>query len=333
MSKKVLLIGGTLNQTTMVHQIGVHLSDFDVRYSPLFVDGFIDGLVRRGLLDFTPMAGQAREKTDAYLATQGLPVDYRGVEGDYDLFVTTVDLALPDSTKGKDVVLVQEGMTDPEGWRYTLTRGLRLPRFIGGTSMNGLSHAYTDFCVMSPGYRDLFVRKGVSPSTIRVTGIPNFDNAVAFLENDFPHRGYVLAATSCLRETLKYENRRRFIRKAQEIADGRLLIFKLHPNEDHARATAEIRRHAPEALIFDRGNTDHMIANCDVLVTKYSSVVLVAMALGKEVHSDLDPEQLRALAPIQNGGTSGERIARLCRARLRGEEPSILLENAAHHVG
>jgi hypothetical protein len=331
MPKKVLLVGGTFNQTTIVHQIGEHLEGCEVRYSPHFVDGWLDWLVRRGYLDFTPMAGQSREKTEAYLKKHGLPVDYRGREFDYDLFVTTVDLSVPRSFQGKKVVLVQEGMTDPEGWRYHLARTLPVPRFIGGTSMTGMSHAYTDFCVASEGYRDLFIRKGVDPSKIRVTGIPNFDNAASFLENDFPHKGYVLAATSCLRESLKYEDRKGFIRRAVEIAGDRQLIFKLHPNENLERATREIQALAPHALILDRGNTDHMIANCDVLVTKYSSVVYPALALGKEVHSDLDGETLRRLAPTQNGGTSGKRIAEVCIARLEeGVQEAVGAESAGH---
>ena len=195
--------------------------------------------------------------------------------------------------------------------------------------MTGMSDAYSDFCVMSEGYRDLFIRKGVDPSKIRVTGIPNFDHAASFLDNDFPHRGYVLAATSCLRETLKYEDRKGFIQKARRIAAGRQLIFKLHPNENIPRATREIQESAPEALVYPDGNTDHMIANCDVLVTKYSSVVYVAVALGKEIHSDLDPETLRRLAPIQNGGTAGRRIAELCLRRL---EESPLEEGEAEEA-
>jgi hypothetical protein len=59
-----------------------------------------------------------------------------------------------------------------------------------------------------------------------------------------------------------------------------------------------------------------MIANCDVLVTRYSSVVYVAVALGKEVHADIDAVTLRRLAPIQNGGTSARRIANACRRFL-----------------
>ena len=100
------------------------------------------------------------------------------------------------------------------------------------------------------------------------------------------------------------------------MAGGRELLFKLHPNENHARARREIERLAPRALVFDSGNTNHMIANCAALVTRYSSVVHVAVALGKEVHADLDPVTLRRLMPIQNGGTSARRIADVCRRFL-----------------
>jgi hypothetical protein len=69
---------------------------------------------------------------------------------------------------------------------------------------------------------------------------------------------------------------------------------------------------APEATVLTHGNTEHLIANCDVLVTKYSSVVLVAAALGKEIVSDIPPQQLRRLTPLQNGGRSADRIAQEC---------------------
>jgi hypothetical protein len=55
-----------------------------------------------------------------------------------------------------------------------------------------------------------------------------------------------------------------------------------------------------------------MIANCDVLITQYSSVVYVGLALGKECHSNFDLDELTRLLPLQNGGTSGRRIARVC---------------------
>jgi hypothetical protein len=170
--------------------------------------------------------------------------------------------------------------------------------------------------VASEVYRELFVRKGVKPAKIEVTGIPNFDDCISFLRNDFPYRGYVLGATSCLRETWKPEDRNGFIRRCLDVADGRALLFKLHPNENRERARQEIERLAPRALVFDSGNTNHMIANCEALVTRYSSVVYVALALGKEVHADVDEITLRRLMPIQNGGTSARRIAAVCRRFL-----------------
>ena len=64
-----------------------------------------------------------------------------------------------------------------------------------------------------------------------------------------------------------------------------------------------------------------MIANCDVLVTQFSSTAYVGLALGKEVHSYFDVEELGRLCPIQNGSTSARRIADVCRA-VAGACPS-----------
>ena len=93
-------------------------------------------------------------------------------------------------------------------------------------------------------------------------------------------------------------------------------MFKLHPRENHERARWEIARYAPEAMIFHAGNTNHMIANCEAMVTKYSSVLLTALGLGKPVHSDVDAAFLEKLTPVQNGGKSAERIAGICREYL-----------------
>lgn len=317
MPKRILLVGGSLNQTTMVHRVAQYLKDYECWFSPYYGDGLLQFAAAAGWLDFTVLGGQARRRTLRHLADHGLNVDDRGRRHRYDLVVTTSDLVVPRNVRDTPIVLVQEGMTDPEDYRYYLVRRLRLPRYLGNTSMVGLSHAYVAFCVASEGYRDLFVRKGVRPDRIRVTGIPNFDNAAAFLENDFPHRGHVLAATSCLRETLKYEDRSAFIRKAVRLAGGRRLLFKLHPNERVDRATREIERLAPDALVFADGNTNHMIANANMLVTRYSSVVYIGVALGKEVHADIDGETLRRLVPIQNGGTSAQRIADVCKGYLQ----------------
>lgn len=300
-----------MNQTTMMHQIARHLSAYQCFFTPFFDDGLLGELNQQGLLEFSILGQKHRKNTEEYLVKHGLPLDIGGRARKYDLIFIGTDLLIPKRIIGKRIVLIQEGMVEPEGAIYHLVRKLKLPRYLANTSMTGLSHAYDLFCVASNGYRDVFIRKGVLPEKIAVTGIPNFDNVRAHLNNDFPHHGYVLAATSALRETFQWDYRDLFIRKAMEIAQGRQLIFKLHPNENQARARVEIERLAPKAWIYESGNTNHMIANCDVLITQTSSVTFIGLALGKEVYSDLNVDELRRLMPVQNGGASAACIAYL----------------------
>lgn len=315
------MICGSPNQTTMMHEVGSHLRHHDCYYTPYYCDGLLHWMSRNGLLDFTVLGGMLRRKTERYLHEHRLPLDERGADGRYDLVVTCSDLIVQRNVRGKPLVLVQEGMTDPEDLGYHLVRTLKLPRWLASTAATGLSLAYTKFCVASPGYRDFFIEKGVPRDRLVVTGIPNFDNCRAFLDNDFPHRGYVLVATSDMRETFKRDDRTRFLARVTEIAAGRPVIFKLHPNENVVRSSGEIRARFPEALIFADGNTNHMIANCDVLITQHSSVVYVGLALGKECHSYFDMAQLKRLVPMQNGGKSAQRIARVCERLLARRSP------------
>jgi hypothetical protein len=325
--KKLLFICGSMNQTTMMHQISKQLNYCECYFSPFYGDGFVGYLSKTHLLDFSVLGGQFRERTLNYLESNNLKIDYEGKQNDYDIVFTCSDLVIPQNIRNKKVILVQEGMTDPENFIYHLVKTLKLPRWIASTSTTGLSNAYDKFCVASVGYRDLFIRKGVKPEKIVVTGIPNFDNCKKYLNNNFPFRNYVLVATSDARETYKYENRGKFIRKAVEIANGRQLIFKLHPNELVERATNEIETYAPGALVFSEGNTEHMIANCDVLITKYSSVVYVGLALGKEVYSAFNLDELKRLLPLQNNGTSAENIAAVAKELLEVEPVSAQLKN------
>ncbi len=317
--KRVLLICGSLNQTTMMHAIGKHLgARYDCFYTPYYTDGPLRHLKPMGLLDMTIMGGPMRALTDRYLADQRVPLDVEGRDGPYDLVLTCSDLIIQKNIRDSAIILVQEGMTDPEDLSYRLVRKLRLPRWLASTSTTGLSLAYEKFCVASEGYRQFFMRKGIPSSLLEVTGIPNYDNCKALLDNDFPHRNYVLVCTSDTRETFKRDRRRPLIEKCVRIAAGRPLIFKLHPNENVERSRAEIEKWAPEALVFHEGKTDHMIANCDVLITQYSTVVYTGLALGKECHSYFDIEELRKLVPWQNGGTSARNIASVCMEVLEG---------------
>lgn len=322
--RKILYICGSLNQTTQMHQISQELPEYDTYFTPYYPDGYgyIKLVTKAGLLDFSILGGQAKQRTIKYLEENNLNLDLYGKQNDYDLVFTCSDLLIQKNIRNKKIILVQEGMTDPENFAFYLVKNFKFPRWVASTSVTGLSHAYDRFCVASEGYKELFIKKGINPNKIEVTGIPNFDNCKNFLDNDFPHRGYVLVATSDMRETYKYENRKKFIQNAYRIADGRQLIFKLHPNENYDRAVEEINKYAPGSLVYHQEKIEPMIANSDVLITRFSTVVYVGLALGKEVYSDFDVESLKKLVPIQNAGTSAFNIAQIGRRLLAETEKS-----------
>jgi hypothetical protein len=306
-----------MNQTTQMHQIALELPEYQHFFTPYYCDGPLEVLRRMNLLEFTILGNGHITRCLSYLKAHDLQIDFQGRSGDHDLVLTCSDLVMPRNILSKPVVLVQEGMTDPEAFAYRLVKRFRfLPRWLSSTAATGLSDQYDKFCVASDGYRQLFVRKGVKAEKIAVTGIPNFDNCKQYLNNAFPLKHYVLVCTSDTRETYGYENRKKFIAKAVMIANGRQLIFKLHPNEKVDRATREINKYAPGAMVFSQGNTNEMIAHCDVLITRWSSTVYIGLALGKEVYSEFDINELRRLLPLQNG-SAAKNIAAVCRELLK----------------
>ena len=323
MTRNILFICGSLNQTTMMHKISMQMGEGESFFTPYYADGVEDFAASRGWLDFTVLGGRHMRETREYLVKNSLPVDYRGNGREYDLVVTCSDLIVQKNIRNKRLVLVQEGITEPETWVYHLVKLLRLPRYLANTSTNGLSNAYDVFCVASEGYAEHFVKKGVRRDRVYVTGIPNFDDMKSNLINDFPHRGHVLVATSPLRETFRWDSRAWFIRKCVQIADGRQLIFKLHPIENAERAVDEIRKHAPNALVYSEGNVNHMIANAAVVITQQSTSTYVAIGLGKETYTNLNVGELKRLMPIQNDGDSARRIAGICRRILLTPMPLI----------
>jgi hypothetical protein len=322
-AKNILLICGTQNQTKAMIAVGEQLADHNCYYTPFYCDGHLLRASQRGQLDFTVLAGPLRERSVRYLREAKVPIDDRGEGREYDLVVMCTDLIIPDNVERRRIVLVQEGLTEPEGILYWLVKRVGIPRVFANTAAFGLSDGYEVFCVASAGARDLFLAKGVREEKMVITGIPNFDDARAYLDNDFPHHDFVLVCTSNARETFKRENRMRFLRNALKIAGGRQVIFKLHPAERHDRATREIRSIAPAALILADGNTEQMIANCAAIVAQYSTVAFTAAALGKEVHSYIDPELLQRILPVQNGGTSASNIAEVCRGCFESSPAEI----------
>lgn len=319
--KKILFICGSMNQTTMMVKIARHLlHSYDCWFTPYYTDGYIRVLEERHMLEWTVAGYRHKTRAEAYVRSEGLQIDPRGQNNAYELVVTCSDLVVPRNILRSKIVLVQEGMTDPENATYHLVRKLRLPRYLASTATFGLSHAYDVLCVASEGYKQHFVDKGVHPSKIRVTGIPNFDNCVEYAEQPCELQDFVLVATSDSRETFKYENRKAFLHRAGQIAAGRQLVVKLHPNENHERAQREIDKYVPGTIVLTGGPIEPLIARCDALITKYSSCVYVGIALGKEVFSDFPLESLRRMCPIQNGGTSAWQIAQECQRLIDDEQ-------------
>lgn len=330
MGPRVLFICGSLNQTTQLHAVARAMPNISPSFTPFYAGRGVTAMRRLGLLENTIGGHKLRNRCLDYLRHEGLRIDLDGARGGYDLVVNCTDVALPDSLNGAPLVVVQEGILDPPGLALDWVRRFpdRLPRWLAGTAASGLSGKYQRFCVASAGYRDLFIARGASPAKLVVTGIPNFDDCESYRDNDFPHRDYALVCSSDARETYKLHDRPAFIRRALRIAGRRQLIFKLHPNERVDRARREIAELAPRASVYADGPTNAMIANCSVLISEWSSVAFVGLALGKEVHSSHPMSELKRLLPEQNR-SAAQRIAAVCEAVLatqgqtnRGRIPS-----------
>jgi hypothetical protein len=111
---KILFIGGSLNQTRMVHAVSKHLDDrYGCYFTPFYSDGLMKKLASRGWLDFTVLGGKYRQQTDAYCRQHQLKLDFGGELHDYDLIVTASDLIIQQNIRNKPIIVIQEGITDP----------------------------------------------------------------------------------------------------------------------------------------------------------------------------------------------------------------------------
>ncbi|MFD1873843.1 hypothetical protein [Hymenobacter bucti] len=334
--KKALYLIGSPNQTTQMRGVAQLLEDeYEPYFSQLYYDGWMRGfykwLIRNNVLTGTIVQGHIKEKADKYLAQHELRNDFenRVFGHDYDLIVCCSDIIVPWPLLAKTKsVFVQEGMTDPLNlWARFVKKFTNFPILTISTALNGMNNCCDIYCVASPGYAEHFAKIGVDKHKLVVTGIPNFDNIERLRHNSFPHRGYVLVATTDMRETFRPDNRKKFIQHATRIAAGRPMVFKFHPNENMERATAEVKKYAPPGtVIYTSGNTEEMIANSVELVTQYSTVAYVGLALGIPVHSYFDVDDLKRKLPVQNGGISAQRIADICRqfGQFAGTGPEFL---------
>ncbi len=299
-NRKILFLTGSTNQTSQMLQIAAELPEYDCRFSQVFTDAKLLRFLAEHttLVDKTIIAKPFRQKAEAFLKQEGRRIDYRAMDGVYDLVVCCSDLIVPPRLRRTKTVWVQEGMIDKYTLLSKLVHKLQLPPHLCfNTSLNGSTNTCDLYFAASEGYKKYITRLGTEPAKVYVTGIPNYDHIVQYLDNDFPYRDYVMVATTDMRETARPENRPRFIRHTTALADGRQMLFKLHPNEQKERAIKEIRKYGPaDALIFQEGNTNQMIANCTELFTQYSTVVYTGIVLGKKVHSWFDVAALKKMA-------------------------------------
>src|SRR5687768_2328614 len=92
MTKNILFICGSLNQTTMMHKIASEMGECNCYFTPFYADGIENFAASLGLLGFTVLGGRHLRETKDYLARKMLSVDLRGNRREYDLVVTCSDL-------------------------------------------------------------------------------------------------------------------------------------------------------------------------------------------------------------------------------------------------
>lgn len=88
---KILFICGSLNQTTMMHKISMHLSGHKHFFTPYYGDNIVNFLAENSYLDFTILSGKFKQDTLKYLTANNLNIDYKGLNNDYDLIITCSD--------------------------------------------------------------------------------------------------------------------------------------------------------------------------------------------------------------------------------------------------
>jgi hypothetical protein len=131
--RKVLLVGGTVNQIKMMHRIAEQLDHARCTFTPFYHLGRPHFALaeRLGLLRYTlgkPIQRQVR----AYLRRHNLSLDYQGRNGPYALVSLGTVTYIPHNLKPYPKVLVQEGLVYAEGDIAPMTA--RFTHFVTTTS-------------------------------------------------------------------------------------------------------------------------------------------------------------------------------------------------------
>lgn len=331
--KNIICLVGSLNQTKQLHEISRHLTDdYNVYFTQIFGEGLLFKIAAESGLTDNTVLGKNSSFTKAsreYMQDHQLQYDYRAKSKGilYDLALVSTDMVFPKMFKKIKSIWIQEGMIDQMKLTGILAKKLGLPEYsTGDTSLNGTSNQADIYCAMSNGYKDYFARYGTKKEKIIVTGVPNFDNIASFEKNSYHEDGFVLIATSDIRELGGNENRINFFKKCRVIAKDKKVIYKPHPNENLERVQKELRLVLPDAEIITKPILDTLIAHCDTLITQWSSSAYVGLTLDKTVYSYFPIKELEFKKPIQNGGSSASRIAEIAREfiEFQGEKSAFI---------
>src|SRR6218665_2609409 len=112
--KKILLITGSMNQTSQMLGIARELEDYDCWFSQLFTDVPAIRYLKNntGLLDKTVISNPYRQTAEDFLKAQNCRIDYEARLNSYDLVLFCSDLIVPSRLRNTKTIWVQEGMID-----------------------------------------------------------------------------------------------------------------------------------------------------------------------------------------------------------------------------
>ena len=138
--KKIIFLCGSVHQARIMLEISKKLqTTYDCFFSPMYANGILKLLSFIKITDFTDLSGYFRDATLYFLQENQLPIDDGAEKNNYNLVVTCSDLIIQKNIKNKPIILVQEGMTDPENLSFKLVKHLKFPRWLAGTASFGLS--------------------------------------------------------------------------------------------------------------------------------------------------------------------------------------------------
>src|SRR5262249_10077928 len=122
---RVLLICGSMNQTTQMHKIAMELGDHECFFTTYYGSPALELANKVRLTESSVRGYKLSARAQAYLDRHGVACDQGGRNGPYDLVVTCSDQVTQPNIRHVPIVLVQEGMTDPEGPLYQVWKRCR----------------------------------------------------------------------------------------------------------------------------------------------------------------------------------------------------------------